>query len=404
MKPNNPYLIDRPCWASSLSTNLPVPILYSSLLLILVLSLSGCVTPPPEPGIGEAVDWNELPGWQQDKHAEAWPALLQQCRVLPKRKPQWEKLCLDAETIGNIDDETARLFFETAFTAHRINPSKKEDGSPGTGLVTGYYEPLLNGSLYRSEQYRYPLYAVPDDLLRIDLAGLYPELSKMKLRGRVEGKKIVAYHDRATIDNEGSPLWGKELVWIDDPVAVFFLHIQGSGRIQMDDGSMMAVGYADQNGQPYTSIGKILIERDEIAREDISLFSIQKWLKQNPQQARALLEKNRSYIFFSIRENAEENPRGSLNVPLTPSRSIAVDPGNIPLGSPVWLDTSYPHETDHTLQRLTFAQDTGGAIKGYARADMFWGNGEQAEKLAGEMKQPAELYVLLPRDESNQSR
>ncbi|HDH14968.1 MAG TPA: hypothetical protein ENG90_00540, partial [Gammaproteobacteria bacterium] len=200
------------------------------------------------------------------------------------------------------------------------------------------------------------------------------------------------------IDGEDSPLWGKELVWIDDPVAVFFLHIQGSGRIQMDDGSIMAVGYADQNGQPYTSIGKILIERGEIPREDISLFTIRQWLKDHPQQAQALLEKNRSYIFFQSRENTDENPRGSLNIPLTPSRSIAVDPINIPLGSPVWLHTSYPGEPDGSLQRLTFAQDTGGAIKGYARADMFWGNGEMAEKLAGKMKQEAELYVLVPQD------
>ncbi len=360
------------------------------------------MAPPPEPGIGEAISWDELPGWNEDHHAEAWPALLQQCKVLPRKKPQWEKLCLDAETLGDIDDETARRFFESRFSPHRIIPSNKKDGSPGTGLVTGYYEPLLKGSLSRHGAYQYPLYAVPDDLLRIDLAGLYPELSKMKLRGRVEGKKIIAYHDRASIDNEDSPLWGKELVWIDDPVAVFFLHIQGSGRIHMDDGSMMAVGYADQNGLPYTSIGKILIERDEVAREDISLFTIQQWLQQNPQKARALLEENRSYIFFSIRDNPDENPRGSLNVPLTPSRSIAVDPSNIPLGSPVWLDTSYPRETEHTLQRLTFAQDTGGAIKGYARADMFWGNGEMAEKLAGEMKQEAELYVLLPLDKTNQ--
>ncbi|MFW2441012.1 MAG: murein transglycosylase A [Arenicellales bacterium] len=374
------------------------------LLLSFAIFLSSCVAPSPEPGIGEAISWNELPGWKNDRHAEAWPALLEQCKVLPKKKPAWANICNKAESTGKVNDETARLFFEAAFTAHRINPSKKEDGSPGTGLVTGYYEPLLNGSLYRSAQYRYPLYAVPDDLLRVDLAGLYPELSKMKLRGRVEGKKIVAYHDRSSIDNEDSPLRGKELVWIDDPVAVFFLHIQGSGRILMDDGSMLAVGYADQNGLPYTSIGKILIERGEIAREDISLFTIQQWLQQNPQQAQALLEENRSYIFFSIRENAEENPRGSLNVPLTPSRSIAVDPANIPLGSPVWLDTSYPHEADHSLQHLTFAQDTGGAIKGYARADMFWGNGDMAEKLAGEMKQAAELYVLLPGVGSKPSR
>jgi membrane-bound lytic murein transglycosylase A len=369
-------------------------------LLSLTIVLSSCVVPPPEPGIGEAISWDELPGWSDDHHAEAWPALLQQCKVLPRKKAQWEKLCLDAETLDDVDNEIARRFFESRFSPHRIIPSNKKDGSPGTGLVTGYYEPLLKGSLSRRDHYQHPLYAVPDDLLRIDLAGLYPELSKMKLRGRVEGKKIVAYHDRASIDNEDSPLWGKELVWIDDPVAVFFLHIQGSGRIQLDNGDMMAVGYADQNGLPYTSIGKILIERGEIAREDISLFTIQQWLQQNPQQARALLEENRSYIFFSIRENAEENPRGSLNVPLTPSRSIAVDPANIPLGSPVWLDTSYPHETEHTLQRLAFAQDTGGAIKGFARADMFWGNGEMAEKLAGEMKQTAEIYVLLPLDEA----
>jgi membrane-bound lytic murein transglycosylase A len=374
------------------------------LLLLLSLFLSACIPPSPEPGIGKVLDWQELPGWQQDKHAEAWPALLQQCEVMPKKNPQWKKICLDAALLGEIDNESARRFFETRFTAHQIIPSNKQDGSPGTGLVTGYYEPLLKGSLAPYDQYQYPLYSRPDDLLRIDLAEVYPELSKMRLRGRVVGNKVVAYHDRKAIDGEDSPLTGKELVWVDDPVAVFFLHVQGSGRIQLADGSMMAVGYADQNGQPYTSIGKILIQRGEIEREDVSLFTIRQWLQQNPEQAQALLEENRSYVFFQLRENADENPRGSLNIPLTPSRSIAVDPSNIPLGSPVWLDTSYPGETDHTLQRLTFAQDTGGAIKGYARADMFWGNGDMAEKLAGEMKQPAELFVLLPRDESNQSR
>ena len=374
------------------------------LLLFLAIFLSACVAPLPEPGIGKVLDWEELPGWQQDKHAEAWPALLQQCKVLPKKQPLWEKICIDAGLLGEIDDSSARQFFETRFTPHQIIPSNKKDGSAGTGLITGYYEPLLKGSLTPYDRYQYPLYARPDDMLRIDLAEVYPELSKMKLRGRVVGNKVVAYHDRKAIDGEQSPLAGKELVWIDDPVAVFFLHVQGSGRIQLVDGSMMAVGYADQNGQPYTSIGKILIERGEIAREDISLFTIQQWLQQNPEKAQALLEENRSYIFFQLRKNAEENPRGSLNIPLTPSRSIAVDPSNIPLGSPVWLDTSYPGETDHTLQRLTFAQDTGGAIKGYARADMFWGNGEMAEKLAGEMKQQARLYVLLPDDETAHSQ
>ena len=369
------------------------------ILISLLALLTSCEVKPPEPGIGEAISWDELPGWRQDKHAEAWPALLQQCRVMPRRDPLWEGLCNEAEslgTVGAVDDEIARRFFENRFTPHQIIPSSKQDGSPGTGLITGYYEPLLHGSLIPSDRYRYPLYGLPDDLLRIDLASVYPELGKLKLRGRIVGKRVVPYHDRNTIDGDDSPLRGNELVWIDDPVAVFFLHVQGSGRVQLDDGSMLAVGYADQNGQPYTSIGKILIERGKIAREDISLFTIRQWLQEHPQQAQALLEENRSYIFFRLRENADENPRGSLNVPLTPARSIAIDPGNIPLGSPVWLDTSYPHEPEHTLQQLTFAQDTGGAIKGYARADMFWGNGPRAEKLAGEMKQEGSLYVFLP--------
>lgn len=156
-------------------------------------------------------------------------------------------------------------------------------------------------------------------------------------------------------------------------------------------------GYADQNGHPYRSIGKILIERGEIAREDISLFTIRDWLRGHPEQALDLLYSNGSYVFFHLRENGEEHARGSLNVPLTPGRSIAVDRGRIPLGTPVWLDTSYPGPEASPLQRLVLAQDTGGAIKGYARADLFWGQGEQAERLAGEMKQEAEFYILLPK-------
>ena len=199
------------------------------LLLLLSLFLGSCSVAPPKPGIGKTVDWQDLPGWQQDKHAEAWPALLQQCEVMPKKKPQWKKICLDAVLLGEIDNESARRFFETRFTAHQIIPSNKKDGSAGTGLVTGYYEPLLKGSLTPYDQYQYPLYARPDDLLRIDLAEVYPELSKMRLRGRVVGNKVVAYHDRKAIDGEDSPLTGKELVWIDDPVLYFFCMYRDQG-------------------------------------------------------------------------------------------------------------------------------------------------------------------------------
>jgi peptidoglycan lytic transglycosylase A len=355
--------------------------------------LASCTLTPSKPGMGKVVDWDKLPGWSNDHHAKAWPALLEGCKKLPAKNPQWQPICNDALAVDILDDETARSFFEHHFVAHRFTGS----GNKGKGLVTGYYEPLLYGSVKKTARYRYPLYKRPDDLLKIDLGELYPELKGKKVRGRVKGNRVVPYYDRNTINNGKNPLAGNELLWVDDPVAVFFLHIQGSGRIQMPDGSYTGVGYADQNGQPYTSIGRILIEQGEIKKEDISMFTIRDWLKNNPQKSQDMLIRNRSYIFFQLRESADTNPVGSLNVPLTPARSIAVDPKNIPMGSPVWLDTSWPDGKNTPLQRLVLAQDTGGAIKGYARADMFWGNGPRAEKLAGEMKQEARFYVLVPR-------
>ncbi len=365
-----------------------------SICVVLVLFLHGCELYRPEPGIGQAISWEDLPAWREDRFTEAWPALLQGCRVLPRRSAEWERICARATSLGDIDDSVARRFFEQEFRAHRVNAA----GADGKGLVTGYYEPLLHGSRVPDERYRYPVYGRPADLIRVDLAELYPELEGKKVRGRLEGSRLVPYYARGEIDaGASSPLAGNELLWVDDPVALFFLHVQGSGRVKLPDGELIAVGYADQNGQPYSSIGRILIERGEIPRERISLFSIRDWLRSHPDEASALLSSNRSYVFFQLREATDEHARGSLNVPLTPGRSIAVDRRNIPLGVPVWLDTTYPGSGGRELRRLTFAQDTGGAIKGYARADLFWGNGAEAERLAGEMKQDARLFVLLPR-------
>ena len=362
-------------------------------LLTIVALTAGCSLAPRKPGMGKAIDWNQLPGWNKDTHAKAWPALLEGCKKMPAKDPQWQPICEDALSVDVLDDETARLFFEHHFVAHLF----KGSGKQGKGLVTGYYEPLLYGSLKKTERFKYPLYKRPDDLLRIELGNMYPELKGKKVRGRLTGNRVVPYYDRNEINHGKNPLAGNELLWVDDPVAVFFLHIQGSGRIQMPDGSYTGVGYADQNGQPYTSIGRILIEQGEIKKEDISMFTIRDWLKNNPKKSQEMLTRNRSYIFFQLRESADTNPVGSLNVPLTPARSIAVDPKNIPMGSPVWLDTSWPDANNTPLQRLVLAQDTGGAIKGYARADMFWGNGPRAAKLAGEMKQEARFYILVPR-------
>jgi membrane-bound lytic murein transglycosylase A len=364
----------------------PVILRFLSVLLPLAL-LNGCERFVPEPGIGKAVNWDELPGWERDHLAEAWPTLLQQCRVMPKKQPAWQGICDRAKALGEVNDGMARGFFEQEFTAHRMNPS----GSPGKGLVTGYYEPILQGSREPSERFRYPIYRRPDDLVQVELADVFPELRGKRVRGRLDGKRLVPYYTRGEIDNRPGPLAGEEILWVDDPVGLFFLHVQGSGRVRLTDGSLAAVGYADQNGRVYTSIGRLLVEQ-------VSLFSIREWLDAHPDQAPALLDSNQSYVFFQLRKNADEDAVGSLNVPLTPLRSIAVDPRNIPLGSPVWLDTRYPGEQARPLQRLVLAQDTGGAIKGYARADLFCGNGAAAESLAGEMKQDARLFVLLPRD------
>jgi membrane-bound lytic murein transglycosylase A len=202
-------------------------------------------------------------------------------------------------------------------------------------LITGYYEPLLKGSWERSEVFQYPLYGVPRDLLIIDLGAIYPQLKNMRLHGKLDGNKVVPYHDRAQLDRNQDLLQGEEILWVNSLVDVFFLHVQGSGRIQLPDGSTVAVGYAGQNGHPYQPIGKVLIEMGELEKEQVTLFSIKDWLRLNPNRLNEVLAKNPSYIFFKLRDGQAEGPLGSLNVALTPRRSIAVDSNVIPLGAPV---------------------------------------------------------------------
>lgn len=269
------------------------------------------------------------------------------------------------------------------------------DGSP-EGLITGYYEPKLAGSRVRTERFRYPLFGVPDDLLTIDMGETYPQLKGLRLRGRLQGKRVIPYYDRAGIEAGNALLQGHELVWVDNAVDLFFLQIQGSGRIELPDGSLVKVGYADQNGHPYVSIGKKLVEMGELKIEEASMQSIKAWAEQHPEKLPALLAQNPSYVFFRELPNSLSSPLGALGVPLTDAYSIAVDPRTIPLGAPVFLATTYPN-TAEPLNRLVLAQDTGGAIKGAVRADLFWGFGEQAGMQAGRMKQAGLMWVLFPK-------
>ena len=372
---------------------------FFSFLLLLVVS--GCVAtippeelPPPQPVEPLiAVDWSHLPGWQESTPAAGLETFIYSCRAIG-RNGEWTLPCAEALSVPAGDEQRARQFFERYFVPHQV---RNGDGTE-QGTITGYYVPELNGSRTRTEKFQYPLYRQPDDLLIVDLKDIYPELAHMRLRGRLEGNRVVPYFDRAAIENGGNPLAGNELFWIDDPVELFFLHIQGSGRIRLENGELVMVNYANQNGHPYQSIGKLLLEREAMTRAQMSMQNIRLWVEQNPEAGRELLDENPSYVFFRELEPGVESPPGALGIPLTAERSIAVDRRTIPLGAPVFLSTTWPG-SEEPLRRLMVAQDTGGAIKGQVRADFFWGMGDDAGALAGRMKQSGRMWVLLPKTE-----
>ena len=344
----------------------------------------------------EAVSWAEVSGWTDDDPRAAWDAFLRSCGRL-KAQASWRESCALAGELPAAG--SVREFFEKHFLPYRV---ANADGSV-QGIATGYYEPLLAGSRRKEGPYRFPLYAAPDDLLIVDLGEINPELKHMRLRGRLDGRRVVPYYPRAEIERGLPALTGKELLWVDDAVDLFFLQIQGSGRVRLPTGELVRVAYADQNGQPYKSIGRYLVEQGELKLEQASMQGIKAWGAANPEKLEALLNRNPSYVFFRETQGADagkdgtSGPAGALGVALTPERSIAVDPRHIPLGAPVFIATTWP-DSMLPLTRLVLAQDTGGAIRGAVRADYFWGFGEAAGAQAGRMRQSAKMWVLLPRN------
>jgi len=346
----------------------------------------------PDYSLLKPAAWEELEGFEQDDLSAAWPAWLQSCSTLKNKQP-WQSVCNAALALNSPSSEAVRAYYKQYFSAYRATNTDGTD----TGLITGYYEPLLKGSRVRSERYRYPLYAQPDDLIAVELGSLYPELANKRVRGRLINNKLVPYYSRGEIDLAQSPLQGKELLWIDDIIDLFFLQIQGSGLIQLDNGERLHVGYADQNGQSYQSIGRLLIDRGELSADKASMQGIKDWARGNPDRLRDLLNSNPSYVFFRELPAGLSGPLGALGVPILGERSVAIDPRYIPLGAPVLLSATYPNSSK-PLQRLMMAQDTGGAIKGGVRADFFWGAGLEAGRQAGAMKQRGKIWVLLPRN------
>nr|WP_314547580.1 murein transglycosylase A [uncultured Massilia sp.] len=346
--------------------------------------------PPPAP-LFTPVAFDVLPGWRQDDLRQAWPAFQASCRALAS-KPDWKTVCAAGRTVDASDGEAIRRYFETYFVPNLV---RSADGADA-GLITGYYEAALRGARKRGGAYQTPLYKVPDDLITVDLASVYPNLKGMRLRGRLSGKTVVPYGTRAEIERARIP--GKELLWVDDPVEAFFLEVQGSGRVELDGGETVRVAYADQNGHPYKAIGRWLVEQGELTSAEATAQGIRAWIAAHPQRRQELLNVNPSYIFFREERLPDPSvgPKGALGVPLTPSRSAAIDPAFLPLGAPLFLSTTEA-DSEVPMQRLVMGQDTGGAIKGAVRADFFFGFGAQAADNAGRMKQRGQIWALLPK-------
>lgn len=334
-----------------------------------------------------AINFSQLSGWRQDQHEKALVAFKRSCSAMNKasqtrKRPgfsgtyaQWRGVCIRANKISSSNRQAARRFFEHNFIPLRLI------GAQNRSLFTGYFEPEMPASLKRSKAYDIPLYRRPKDLKRND----------------------KAYFTRAEIEKGALKNRGLEFVYLKNSVDAFFLHVQGSGRLRFDNGKIMRVGFAGKNGRPYTAIGKVLIDLGEIAREKMSMQAIRNWLTRHKQKAAGIMRQNQSFIFFRPLENIDPNlgPPGAQGVSLTPGRSLAIDKTLHAYGVPLWLETGIPAlntGASKPFHRLMIAQDTGTAIRGIVRGDIFWGSGRKAGEIAGRMKQPGKLFLLLPKD------
>ena len=362
-------------------------------VLAVACLLAACtVQKPPPTGLHlSRVGFDQLPGWAGADTHDALASFQRGCAVLAE-KPDTAPMggAGYAGTVGDWRDVCgqasgdAKDFFARNFTAFAVR---------GDATFTGYYEPLIHGSRQRHGAFQTPVYGLPADLVRADLALFDPKLKGEHISGRVSGNALVPYADREEIDKAGVKT-APVLFYTDDPIAFFFLQIQGSGRVTFEDGGAERIGYAGENGQPYTAIGRILIADGSLTREQLSLQSIRAWLAAHPERAKAVMQTDKSYVFFQEKElgDAGAGPSGTLGASLTPLASLAVDPRFHALGMPVFVAADGPDP----VHALMVAEDTGGAIRGAARGDIFFGFGPDAEARAGGMKAQGQLYLLLP--------
>ena len=387
------------------------PAWAAGLLLSLLAGCTGLQMPAQNAPMGlQPVAFGDLPGWNAAHPAAALAAFVASCDRIQYFPPdqslggsgdaaklggkagQWGPSCDAAKDVPPADDSAARTFFETRFRPYRVT-------QPGrtTATVTGYFEPEVAGDTSQEGPYQTPLLGLPPDLVTFDLGLFDPAKRGVMVVGRVQGQQIVPYYDRFEIENGALNPDTLAIAWVADPVDAYFLQVEGSGRINLPDGSVMRVTYAGKNGRPYVPIGRVMVQDKLLAPNDVTEQSIRAWLEAHPGRARAIMEQNPSYVFFRTAPQLSnaQGPPGALGVSLTPGHSIAVDDRFLPLGAPVWLDTTDP--VSHApLRRMTVAQDLGSAITGPLRADLFFGSGMPAETAAGAMDAAGQLYVLLP--------
>lgn len=374
---------------------------------VTVLLASCSTTPPPvekkeatvDRTVFESASFETFASVHPQEWGPALAAFKQSCTAL-RSKPAWAGVCRAAE---QTEPAEAMQFFRDNFDAWKMmketvgKDSGEQLGLTDTGLMTGYYEPMLNAVPERDAAHTTPILSTPDDLIIVDLASVYPKLKGMRLRGKLVGRKIIPYDSRSAIVQRRD-LDRYAIAWSNDPVEVFFLQIQGSGRLKMPDGSLVRVGYDDQNGHPYKAVGSWLVQKGYLQRHELSMQNIQAWARRNPARVNELLDQNPSFVFFKVRQagSPDEGPRGALGVPLTPRASVAADRRQIPLGAPLVVQVSQnsPHLE---FMRPVVAQDTGGAIAGPLRFDYFWGFGHEAGVRAGKQKSRVSAWLLLPK-------
>ncbi len=354
----------------------------------------------------KAVTFSQLPGWNTGSQEKALITLLRSCAAFARRPDarllradglggkigDWRLVCGAAadQKLARTNRMAVRAFFEIWFKPFEIS-----DRGKNSGLFTGYFEPQLRGSWRRTARFNIPLYRRPPDLISVDLGRFRSQMKGMAISGALRGNRLVPFAERQAIRRGALAGRGLELLWVDSAVDAFFLHIQGSGRVMMEDGSIVRVGFAGRNGRPYRAIGRELVAMGAMELDQVSMQSIRAWLAANPSQAASVMDRNLSYIFFRRIKGA--GPLGAQGIALTPGRSLAVDRRFLPLGAPFWLDITDPLDKQRPLRRLVVAQDTGGAITGPVRGDLFWGFGRQAREKAGRMRSTGRYFILLPK-------